>query len=87
MVMYYGLTTLLYTLIVLLAVLAADIEFIFNIVGAICSTTICFLFPYYFYSTITEKMNRRRGCVYYYTKIAFFILGPYAIFSIVVKNL
>jgi hypothetical protein len=56
-------------------------------VGAICSTTICFLFPYYFYTTLTEKLNRRRGFVYYYTKIAFFVLAPYAIFSIVVKNL
>jgi amino acid permease len=86
-VLYYGLTSLLYTIIVLLAVLAGDIEFIFNIVGAICSTTICFILPYYFYSTITEKLGRRKGFVYYYTKIAVFILAPYAIFSIVVKNI
>lgn len=85
--LYYGLTSLLYTVIVLMAVLAGDIEFIFNIVGAICSTTICFLFPYYFYSTITEKLDRPRTCLYYYTKIAFFVLAPFAIFSIVVKNL
>jgi membrane protein DedA with SNARE-associated domain len=71
----------------MLAVLAGDIEFIFNIVGAICSTTICFLFPYYFYFTITKKFNRKKGFVYYYTIVAFIILAPYAIFSIVVKNL
>lgn len=84
---FYGLTGLLYSIIVVLAILVGDIEIIFNIVGAVCSTTICFLFPYYFYFAIADKQGRRKGFLYYYTKVAFVLLIPYALFAVVVRNL
>jgi hypothetical protein len=84
-IMYYGLTTLLYVLIILMAIFAKSIEFVFNGVGAICSATALFLFPYYFYFTITDKLNRRKNWIYYYTKTAFALVIPLAIFTIVVK--
>lgn len=47
----------------------------------------CFLVPYYFYASIIEKLGLKKRWTYYYTKAAFFVIAPYAVFAVVVKNI
>ena len=60
-----------------------SIESVFNIIGAICSTSVSILMPCFFYFKLI-KMRKQPKNVKYYISIALVcIMTPYAIFSMV----
>ena len=72
-------------MIILVGILADDIEAVFNIVGAICATSIGALFPMYFYVSLIKKKHKPKKLLYYLSIVLGFMLAPYAIFSIIAK--
>ena len=72
-------------MIILVGILADDIEAVFTIVGAICATSIGALFPMYFYVNLISKKRKPKKMLYYLSIMLGVVLGPYALFSIVAK--
>jgi hypothetical protein len=67
--------------------MTGDIEVIINLIGAVCSIPVCFLFPYFFYFKIYELRKKRKNALYYYCKVAFFFFIPFLIFAVIAKNI
>lgn len=76
-------TVLIYLVVIGVAVGVEDIKPVFNIVGAICSTSIAILLPCLFYFKLIEQQEQRKSWIYYTSIVIFCVMGPYAIFSIV----
>lgn len=76
-------TVLIYLVVIGVAVGVEDIKPVFNIVGAICSTSIAILLPCLFYFKLIQKNQQRKSWMYYTAIVIFCVMGPYAIFSIV----
>lgn len=55
----------------------------FNVIGAICSSSIGILLPCYFYFMLVIKKKRAKTLKYYVALTVFVIMAPYSIFSIV----
>jgi amino acid permease len=62
-----------------------DIEVVFNIIGAVCSTSIGALFPCFFYFKLVDKKRKTKRLLYYITIFVFMVMLPFAIFSVVAK--
>lgn len=76
---------MIYSVIILVGVLADDIEVVFSIVGAICATSIGALLPMYFYVNLISKKRKPKKFLYYLSIVLGCILAPYSLFSIVAK--
>jgi amino acid permease len=64
-----------------------DIESVFNIVGAICSTSIMILLPTLFYVRLIGKKKQQKGVKYYLSIVIFGVMAPYALFAIIAQQL
>lgn len=86
--MYFLIYTFaIYLVIVGIGVAVDDIEVVFNIVGAICSTSIGVLLPCLFYFVLVNKKSKPKSWKYYLSYVMFIIMAPFAIFSIVAHNI
>lgn len=64
-----------------------DIEGVFNIVGAICSTSIMILLPTFFYVKLIGSKKQSKGLKYYLSLIIFGVMAPYALFAIIAQQI
>lgn len=69
-------------MIVGVALAVEDIEAVFNVIGAICSTSIAILLPCFFYVRLIIMKKQKKGIKYYVSIVLGCIMGPYALFSI-----
>ena len=60
-----------------------NIEAVFNVIGAICSSSIGILLPCFYYFRLIDKKKQPRNIKYYVSFILFLVIAPYALFSIV----
>lgn len=79
---------LVYTLIIYLAIIGIGIsvdsvEAVFNIVGAVCSTSIGMILPAYFYFILIVKKNKKFSLIFYLAILMFAVTIPFAIFAVV----
>ena len=70
-----------------IAIAVDDIEDVFNIVGAIASNAIAFIFPAMFYMLLVQKKNKPKKLHYYISVVLFAFFIPFGIFSVVSKFL
>jgi amino acid permease len=80
---FIGYTIGIYAVIVLASVLLESIESVFNLVGAVCSTSVSIFLPCFFYVKLTDMRKQPRGLKYYFSIVLFAVMAPYALFSIV----
>lgn len=64
-----------------------DIEDVFNVVGAIASNAIAFIFPSMFYMFLILKKKKPKKLHYYISVALFFFFIPFGIFSVISKFL
>lgn len=83
--LFYIYTFSIYVVVVGTGVLLDDIEVVFNIVGAVCSTSIGILLPCFFYFILVIKKNKEKNIKFYISLGVFLIMAPFAIFSVVAK--
>ena len=76
-------TLLIYLVIVGVAVGVDDIEVVFNVIGAICSSSIGILLPCYFYFRLVMKKRKSKTVKFYVAVVVFVVMAPYSIFSVV----
>ena len=57
----------------------------FNVVGAVCSTSIGMLMPALFYFRLIDKKRQPRGLRYYLSWIVFVVMIPFALFCILAE--
>lgn len=67
--------------------LVEDIEDVFNVVGAIASNAISFIFPSMFYVFLILKKKKPKKVHYYISFALFVFFIPFGIFSVVSKFL
>jgi hypothetical protein len=60
-----------------------DIEVVFNVVGAICSSSTGALLPAFFYVRLIVLKQQRKTWKYYLSASILAVVGPYCLFSIV----
>ena len=60
-----------------------SIESVFNIIGAICSTSVSILMPCFFYFKLIQMRKQPKNVKYYISIALVCIMTPYAIFSMV----
>jgi len=60
-----------------------DIEAVFNVIGAVCSSSIGILLPTFFYFRLVDKRKQPRKVSYYIALVICIIMTPYSLFSIV----
>ena len=80
-------TIILFAFIITIAAAVDDIEDVFNIVGAIASNSINFIFPAMFYMLLIRKKNKPKKMQYYISVGLFCFFIPFGIFSVVSKFL
>lgn len=73
----------IYAVIIGLSLALESIESVFNIIGAICSTSISILMPTFFYVKLTQMRKQPKTFKYYLSIVLFCVMGPYALFSII----
>jgi amino acid permease len=66
-----------------IAVGVDNIEAVFNVLGAICSSSICLLLPCFFYCKLILKLKQKKTIKYYLSWVMMLVMTPYALFSIV----
>jgi amino acid permease len=75
-------TILIYLVVVGVTLGVEDIKPVFNVVGAICSTSIAILLPCFFYFRLIGIKEQPTSLIYYISIVLFCVMAPYAIFSI-----
>lgn len=80
-------TFVLYGIAVGIAIAVDDIEDVFNIVGAIASNAIAFIFPSLFYFMMVRRKNKPKRWHYYAALACFCFFVPFGIFAVVSKFL
>jgi amino acid permease len=83
--LFYIYTFSIFAVIVVTGVLLNDIEAVFNIIGAVCSTSISVLLPCFFYFILVIKKKKPRNIKFYVSIAVFIIMAPFALFSVVAK--
>jgi amino acid permease len=73
----------IYLAIVIVSIVVDNIESVFNIVGAICSTSISTLLPCFFYVKLIRLRKQPVTWKYYLAGLIFCVMTPYTMFSIV----
>lgn len=82
--MYFYLYTLfLFMIIVGVAISVQDIKAVFNLVGAIASNSIGYIFPCMFYYLLVKYKNKTKTYNFYIARTLFFFFIPFGIFSVV----
>ena len=76
-------TTILYLLIVGVALGVDNLLAVFNIIGAVSSTSIGILMPCFFYFRLVQIKGSARSWKYYSSIVTLLVMVPYAIFSMV----
>ena len=79
--LFYLFTFILYAVAIGVAIAVDDIEDVFNIVGAVASNAISFIFPGLFYFVMIKRKNKEKNVKYYLSivLVCFFIpfgIGP-----------
>ena len=76
-------TFILYAVAIGVSIAVDDIEDVFNIVGAVASNAISFIFPGLFYWMMIKRKNKEENIRYYLSIfiVCFFI--PFGIFAVV----
>lgn len=77
----------IYAVIIGVSLGVEDIEAVFNIIGAICSTSIGILLPSLFYFRLVVMKKQQRGLKYYISWLLFIVMAPYAIFAIIAQHI
>jgi len=80
-------TLLLFAFAIAIAASVKDIEDVFNVVGAIASNAISFIFPPMFYALLIRKKDKPRKLHYFISWTLFVFFIPFGIFSVVTKFL
>lgn len=80
-------TFILYFVAIGTAILVDDIEDVFNLVGAIASNAIAFIFPSMFYVFLVKKKEKEVRIQYYFAMAIFIFFIPFGIFAVVSKFL
>ena len=83
--LFYIYTFVIFGVIVATGVVLNDIEAVFNLIGAICSTSIAVLLPCFFYFILIIKKDKKRNLKYYISIVVFGIMVPFALFSVVAQ--
>jgi amino acid permease len=60
-----------------------DIEAVFNVIGAICSSSIGTILPCFFYFRLIVQKKQKKTLNYYIAWVIFVIITPYSIFSVI----
>lgn len=76
-------TVVLYVTIVGVSLGIDSIEPVLNVVGALCSSSVCVMIPCLFYFRLVHLKNQKKGWKYYVSIAIFAIIAPYCLFSIV----
>lgn len=76
-------TVVLYAGVVGAGVWLDDIEAVFNVVGAVCSTSISMLLPCFFYFRLVALTGQPRRWKFYLSIAIFAVMTPYAVLSVV----
>ena len=85
--LFYVYTAILYAVAIGIAIAVDDIEDVFNLVGAIASNAIAFIFPSLFYFTLVKRKNKEIRPQYYAAWVVFVFFIPFGIFAVVSKFL
>lgn len=83
--MFYIYTFAIFAVIVATGVALDDIEAVFNIIGAVCSSSISILLPCFFYFMLVIKKKKTRNINFYISVTVFAVMVPFALFSVVAK--
>lgn len=73
----------IYLAIVGVSVGVDSIESVFNVVGAVCSTSISTLLPCFFYVQLVRLRRQPKTWRFYLSAFIFCTMTPYALFSII----
>jgi amino acid permease len=79
---FLAFTAVIYVVIVGVALGVDDIEAVFNVVGAICSSSVCILLPTFFYIRLVHIKNKSKTWKYYLSCAILAVLTPYCLFSV-----
>jgi amino acid permease len=79
---FYVLSLFLFAIIVVLAVTVGNLGSIFNLVGAIASNSVGFIFPTLFYMVIVVKQHRKKRIHFWVSLALFCIALPFGIFAV-----
>lgn len=71
----------IYMVIIAVSIGVESIESVFNVIGAVCSTSISILLPGFFYVSLTRSRKQPKTFKYYFAIALSCVMGPYAIFS------
>lgn len=74
---------MIYLVMVGVSLVVNDIEIVFNAIGGICTSSIGFLMPCYFYVRLTMQKRRPKTVKWYVAIVIFVIMAPYSIFSVI----
>jgi len=73
----------IYLVIVGVALGVDDIEAVFNVMGAICASSISILLPCFYYIMLMRKQGQQKTVKYYVAIAVLAVMTPYSIFSVV----
>lgn len=82
-IIFYLVTALLFITIVTLAVTIGRLGPIFNLVGAIASNSIGFIFPTLFYIILIVQKKRKKRVQFYFSLLLLCTSVPFAIFAVI----
>jgi len=60
-----------------------SIEAVFNFIGAICSSSIGFLLPCFYYVMLIKKKKQPKTIKFYVSFVLLVVMTPYSLFSMV----
>jgi hypothetical protein len=83
--MFYVYSFIIYLIIIGVGISVEDVESVFNLVGAVCSSSIGMLLPAYFYFMLVIKKKTAKSTIFYAAIGMFIIMVPFAIFAVVAQ--
>ncbi len=84
-VYFYLYTLFLFFVVIGIAISVDDIEAVFNLVGAVASNAIGYIFPCMFYYLLVKYKNKTKTYNYYIARTLFYFFIPFGVFSVVAK--
>ena len=80
---FIGYTLVIYLVMVGVSLLVDDIEIVFNAIGGLCTSSIGFLMPCYFYVRLTMQKRRPKTVKWWAAVVIFVVMAPYSVFSVI----
>ena len=74
---------ILFSIAIGIAIGVGDIEAVFNLVGAVASNAIGYIFPCMFYYLLVKYKNKKKTYSYYIARTLFYFFIPFGVFSVV----